>query len=72
VVSAPPVSTPELQQAPAKQVKGARASRVSPAANKAVGELPFTGFPAWALALLGSVMLAVGLALRRVGSKVAS
>jgi hypothetical protein len=73
-VSAPPVSTPELQQAPAQQVKaqvkGARASRVSPAANKS-GELPFTGFPAWALALLGSAMLAAGLGLRRV-ARVAS
>jgi hypothetical protein len=52
-------------------VKGAHASRVSAAANKS-GELPFTGFPAWALALLGSAMLAVGLGLRRVGSRVAS
>jgi hypothetical protein len=51
-------------------VKGARASRVSPA-NKA-GELPFTGFPAWAAALLGAAMLATGLGLRRVGSRVAS
>jgi hypothetical protein len=69
-VSAPPISTPEQQQAPAQQVKGAQAA--APAANKAAGELPFTGFPAWALALLGSVMLAAGLGLRRVGSKVAS
>jgi hypothetical protein len=68
-VSAPPVSTPEQQQSPAQQVKGAL---VAPAANKAGAELPFTGFPAWALALLGSVMLAAGLGLRRVGSKVAS
>jgi hypothetical protein len=52
-------------------VKGARATRVARAANKP-GELPFTGFPVWALALLGSVMLAAGLGLRRVGSRVAS
>jgi hypothetical protein len=70
-VSTPQVSTPELQQAPAQQVKGAQVNR-APAANKAAAELPFTGFPAWALALLGSVMLAAGLGLRRVGSKVAS
>jgi hypothetical protein len=53
-------------------VKSAGVSRVSPAAGKAGGELPFTGFPAWALALLGSVMLATGLGLRKVGSRVAS
>jgi hypothetical protein len=50
-------------------VKGAQAS-VSPA--RKAQELPFTGFPAWALALLGSAMLAAGLGLRRVGSTVAS
>jgi hypothetical protein len=72
-VSAPPVSTPEQQQqSPAQQVKGAQVKHAAPAANKAAAELPFTGFPAWALALLGSVMLAAGLGLRRVGSKVAS
>ena len=69
-VSAPPVSTPELQQAPAHQVKGAQAS-VAPASNKA-GELPFTGFPAWALALIGAAMLAAGLGLRRVAPNVTS
>jgi hypothetical protein len=69
-VSAPPVSTPELQQAPAQQVKGAQAS-VAPASNKP-GELPFTGFPAWALALIGATMLAAGLGLRRVAPRVTS
>jgi hypothetical protein len=53
-------------------VKSAQVNHVAPAANKAAGELPFTGFPAWALALLGSVMVAAGLGLRRVGSRVAS
>jgi hypothetical protein len=52
-------------------VKGARVTRVARAANK-TGELPFTGFPVWALALLGSLMLAAGLGLRRVGSRIAS
>ena len=57
-------------QAPAQQVKGAQAS-VAPASNKA-GELPFTGFPAWALALIGAAMLAAGLGLRRVAPNVTS
>jgi hypothetical protein len=41
-------------------VSGAEGSQ---AAN--AGELPFTGFPAWVIALIGSVMLATGLALRK-------
>ena len=69
--SAPPVTTPEQQQAPAAQVKGAKASRVA-AASSTPGQLPFTGFPAWALALIGSAMLAAGLGIRRVASGVAS
>jgi hypothetical protein len=52
-------------------VRSARASGVAAATSKP-GELPFTGFPAWALALIGSAMLAAGLGLRRVGSKVVS
>jgi hypothetical protein len=32
------------------------------------GELPFTGFPAWALALIGSMLLGTGLGLRRLAS----
>ena len=67
----PAVSTPAVQNKPAHQVKGAQASGVAAATSKP-GELPFTGFPAWALALIGSAMLAAGLGLRRVGSKVAS
>jgi hypothetical protein len=63
--SAPPVSTP------AQQVKAAQASRVE-AASSTPGELPFTGFPAWVLALIGSAMLAAGLGMRRVASGVAS
>jgi len=31
-------------------------------------ELPFTGFPAWLLAAIGSAMLAAGLALRKAAS----
>jgi hypothetical protein len=70
-VPKPAVSTPAVQNKPAHQVKVARASGVAAATGKPA-ELPFTGFPAWALALIGSAMLAAGLGLRRVGSKVAS
>jgi hypothetical protein len=55
----------------AQQVKGAKASRVA-AASSTPGQLPFTGFPAWVLALIGSAMLAAGLGIRRVASGVAS
>jgi hypothetical protein len=48
-------------------VKAARASRVSAASTKP-GELPFTGFPTWVLALIGAAMLATGLGLRKVAS----
>ena len=67
----PTVSTPAVQNKPAHHVKAAGASGVAAATSKP-GELPFTGFPAWVLALIGSAMLAAGLGLRRVGSKVAS
>jgi hypothetical protein len=33
------------------------------------GELPFTGFPAWLLALLGAAMVAVGTTLRKAASQ---
>jgi hypothetical protein len=52
-------------------VKAAQASRVA-AASSTPGQLPFTGFPAWVLALIGSAMLAAGLGMRRVASGVAS
>jgi hypothetical protein len=67
----PAVTTTAVENKPAHHVRGARASGVAAATSKP-GELPFTGFPAWALALIGSAMLAAGLGLRRVGSKVAS
>ena len=67
----PTVSTPAVQNKLAHHVKAAGASGVAAATSKP-GELPFTGFPAWVLALIGSAMLAAGLGLRRVGSKVAS
>jgi hypothetical protein len=41
-------------------VKSAVATQASQPA-----ELPFTGFPAWAIALIGATMLLSGLALRK-------
>jgi len=51
----------------AHQVKSGRAAHVSRASSKP-GELPFTGFPAWAVALIGSVLLTAGLGLRKLAS----
>jgi hypothetical protein len=65
--SSSPVTKPELQKELAKQVKEAQAGRVSHATSNP-RELPFTGFPAWALAIIGSLVLATGLGLRRLAS----
>jgi hypothetical protein len=67
--SAPPVAVtkPGLKKQLAHQVKSARAGRVSRGSSKP-GELPFTGFPAWAVALIGSVLLTAGLGLRKLAS----
>ena len=62
----PPVTKPELQQELGKQAAKVRAGVSYTRKNR--GELPFTGFPAWALALIGSAMLAAGLGLRRLTS----
>jgi hypothetical protein len=56
-----------LKKQLAHQVKGVRGARVSHGSSKP-GELPFTGFPAWAFALLGSVLFAAGLGLRKLAS----
>jgi hypothetical protein len=61
--NAPPTK-PELQKELAEQVKGVQSGRVSPASSNPA-ELPFTGFPAWALALTGLLMLVAGLGLRK-------
>jgi len=61
-----PPTKPELQKELAKQAKGVRGSsnvRSNP------NELPFTGFPAWLLAAIGSAMLAAGLILRKVSAQ---
>ena len=62
-----PVTKPELEKELAKQVERVRSGEVTVARNRR-GELPFTGFPAWALALFGSLMVATGLGLRKVPS----
>ena len=61
------VTKPGLQKQLAHQVKSLRAARVSRGSSKP-GELPFTGFPTWALALIGSTLLAAGLGLRKLAS----
>jgi hypothetical protein len=61
------VTKPGLQKQLAHQVKSVGAARVSRGSSKP-GELPFTGFPAWALALIGSVLLTAGLGLRKLAS----
>jgi hypothetical protein len=65
--STPPVTKPELQKQLADQAKGVHAAQAASAPSKP-GELPFTGFPAWAIALIGSGMLLTGLGLRRTPS----
>ena len=62
----PPPTKPELQKELAKQTKGVHGAVTSEKANP--NELPFTGFPAWIIALIGSAMLATGIALRKVTS----
>jgi hypothetical protein len=62
-----PPSQPELQKELANQVKGVRVTRAT-ATQSNPHELPFTGFPAWALALIGSAMLLTGIGLRKAVS----
>jgi hypothetical protein len=64
--SNPPITKPEPQNEP-EQVKSAQAAAPAHAAGKA-GELPFTGLPTWAFALIGSVLLGAGLGLRKVAA----
>ena len=67
--STPPVTVtkPGLKKQLAHQVKSVRGARVSRGSSKP-GELPFTGFPAWAFALIGSVLFTAGLGLRKLAS----
>jgi hypothetical protein len=65
--STSPVTKAELQKELAQQVKGLKAGPSSHTAAR-TGELPFTGFPAWALALIGSMLLVAGLGLRKLTS----
>jgi hypothetical protein len=64
--SAPPTKA-GLEKELEKQVKGVSTTPSAGPTN--TGELPFTGFPAWLLALLGSAMVAVGLGLRKAASR---
>jgi hypothetical protein len=58
-------SKPELQKELAKQAAKVGTGRVSTEHN-APGQLPFTGFSVWILALFGAAMLAAGLGVRRL------
>lgn len=63
--SPPAVTKPQLEAALAKQAAKVGTGRVSPEHN-ASGQLPFTGFSVWILALLGAAMLAAGVGIRRL------
>jgi hypothetical protein len=63
--SPPAVTKPQLEAALAKQAAKVGTGRVSPEHN-ASGQLPFTGFSVWILALFGAAMLAAGLGVRRL------
>lgn len=63
--STPPTKQ-ELQKELAKQVKGVRATTAGTHSNPR--ELPFTGFPAWVIALIGAAMVSAGLFMRRVSN----
>jgi hypothetical protein len=65
--SNPPMTKPELQKELAKQAKAVRGTVASRARNNP-GELPFTGFPAWVLAIAGCLLLATGVGLRKAAS----
>jgi hypothetical protein len=59
--SPPTVTKPQLQNVLAKQAATPRVSVETPA-----GQLPFTGFPIWMLALVGSAALVTGFGIRRL------
>jgi hypothetical protein len=63
--SPPAVTKPQLEAALAKQAAKVGTGRVSPEHN-ASGQLPFTGFSVWILALFGGAMLAAGVGIRRL------
>jgi hypothetical protein len=62
---AAPVTKPELEQALAEQSAKAATGPVSHGETRP-GELPFTGFPTWIIALIGSLTAAIGLGIRRL------
>jgi hypothetical protein len=63
--SPPAVTKPQLEAVLAKQAAKVGTGRVSPEHN-ASGQLPFTGFSVWILALFGAAMLAAGVGIRRL------
>jgi hypothetical protein len=63
--SHPAVTKPQLEAVLAKQAAKVGTGRVSPEHN-ASGQLPFTGFSVWILALFGAAMLAAGVGIRRL------
>jgi hypothetical protein len=65
--SAPTVTKPQLQRELAKQAAKAGTGRVS-AERITSGQLPFTGFPVWMLALVASAMLVAGFGIRRLAA----
>jgi cobalamin biosynthesis Mg chelatase CobN len=65
--SAPPAAKPQLQRELAKQAAKAGTGRVS-AEHITSGQLPFTGFPVWILALVASATLVAGFGIRRLAA----
>jgi hypothetical protein len=64
--TAPTQANPQLQGVLAKQATTS-GSRVS-AERRTSGQLPFTGFRTWIIALVGSAMLVAGLGIRRLAA----
>ena len=63
----PPVTQPQLDKELAKQAAKSGVAGAARAESKP-GELPFTGFPTWIVGVIGGMLLAAGLGLRRVTS----
>lgn len=62
---AAPVTRPQLEKALAQQVAKAATGPVSHGETRP-GELPFTGFPTWIIAIIGALMAATGIGIRRL------
>jgi cobalamin biosynthesis Mg chelatase CobN len=64
----PPLTRAQLHRALARQAAQVASASAGEATGQP-GELPFTGFPAWILVLIGSLMLATGFAFRRIPAR---